>query len=309
MNLGRWEDAIAAYTQTLAVEPAYSQAYVIHKDMASAILRSRGPAEALEELKRSIELNARYAPAHSETAAAYHSLGRYEEAVESLKKAVAIQPGAPAFHNNLGDLYQHLGKIPEAEKELRESVSIGGDAPQGLIELAALLFSQNKIDEADGLTQSLPKNNNGYVLIANTLQHQGKRAEAEAALRKALQQDPNNALALNNLGYQMIEHDEKIEEALAMIQRAVKTEPKNPSYLDSLGWAYFKLEKFEEAERYLTEAAQFGTSSVILDHLGDAFLKRGKKDQARDVWQKALALRIPGELAARIREKLNAASK
>ena len=107
----------------------------------------------------------------------------------------------------------------------------------------------------------------------------------------------------------MVERDEKIEEALAMIQRAVKAEPKNASYLDSLGWAYFKLEKFEEAERYLTEAAQFGTSPVILDHLGDAFQKRGKTAQARDVWQKALALRINNELAARIREKLNAASK
>lgn len=178
--------------------------------------------------------------------------------------------------------------------------------------MAALLWEQDKLDEAHGLvrkaSERLPKNVSGYVQLSTLLQHQGHKEKAEAALRKALEADPNNAMALNNLGYAMIERNERVEVALAMIQRAVKASPKNAAYLDSLGWAYFKLDKLEEAERHLTEAAQFGASPVILDHLGDAFAKRGKTVQARDAWQKALMLPLPRDLAARIREKLNAAA-
>jgi Tfp pilus assembly protein PilF len=278
--------------------------------MGSALLRSRGAGEALEEFKRSLELDARYAPTHAEMGAAYHSLGRYEEAAESFRKASELQPNTASFHGGLGEAYQHLGRVADAEKEFRVALKSGPDAPQAYTELAALLFLQNKFDEADDLVRRgneyLPKNVAGYALVSNLLQHLNHGAEAEAALRKALQSDPNNALALNNLGYSMVERNEKLEEALAMIQRAVKAEPKNAAYLDSLGWAYFKLEKFEEAERYLAEAAQFGAAAAILDHLGDAFQKRGKLPQARDVWQKALMLRADPEITAKIKAKLTA---
>jgi Tfp pilus assembly protein PilF len=105
--------------------------------------------------------------------------------------------------------------------------------------LAALLYEQKRFDEADNILrpalQRLPRNINGYVAVASLLEHTGHRAEAESALKKVLQTDPNNALALNNLGYAMVERDDRLEEALAMIQRAVKAEPKNAAYLDSLG--------------------------------------------------------------------------
>lgn len=312
MSMSRYEDAIEAYTQSLKAEPNYYQAYKIHRELGDALLRSRGPGEALDEFKRSIELNPRYAPTYADMGIAYHGMTQYEDAAESYKKAIGLQPRSAAHHHNLGEAYHHLGRLAEAEKEFREAIKLDSAAPQSYIGLATLLYPQNKPDEVDSLVrqamQHFPKNQSGYVLLSSLLQHLGQHSEAEAALKKALQLDANNALALNNLGYIMIERNEKVEEALAMIQRAVKADPKNAAYLDSLGWAYFKLQKFEEAERYLTEAAQMGTSPVILDHLGDAFEKRGKIPQARDVWEKALKLRAGAELSARIRAKLNAAA-
>ena len=91
-----------------------------------------------------------------------------------------------------------------------------------------------------------------------------------------------------------------------MIKRALAADPKNGAFLDSLGWAYFKLNKLDEAERHLMEAAQFRTSPVVFDHLGDTFMKRGKPEQARDIWQKALRLSPGSELSAKIRAKLDA---
>jgi TonB family protein len=312
VRMGRWEDAIAAYTQLTSAVPDYNQMYRVYNEMGNAILRSRGANEALVEFNRALQMNPRYAPTHYNIGIACHIIGRYQEAADSFNKAIELQPRNSAYHINLGDVYQHLGRTEDAEKEFREAIKISPEIPQGYIELATLLFLQNKSDEVDSLVRKaseyMPKNVNGYSAVSSLLQHQGHPNEAEAALRKVLTIDPNNALALNNLGYAMVERNEKLEEALAMIQRAVKAEPKNAAYLDSLGWAYFKLDKLEEAERNLTEAAQFGASPVILDHLGDVFQKRGKSAQARDVWQKALMLRAGSQLSATIKAKLDALS-
>ncbi|MEJ7709134.1 MAG: tetratricopeptide repeat protein [Pyrinomonadaceae bacterium] len=97
----------------------------------------------------------------------------------------------------------------------------------------------------------------------------------------------NNAEALNNLGYFLVERNERLEEAVKMIQRAVRVEPFNSSYLDSLGWAYYKLGKFDEAERYLSDAVRRApTSATVQEHLGDTLQKRGKLEQARAAWRK-----------------------
>jgi predicted Zn-dependent protease len=90
-----------------------------------------------------------------------------------------------------------------------------------------------------------------------------------------------------------------------MIQRAVDSAPGNGSYLDSLGWAYFKLGKFDEAERYLENAARIVTSSPgIQEHLGDLYQRRNKTQEARAAWQKGLSLSSDVTQIARLRLKL-----
>jgi tetratricopeptide (TPR) repeat protein len=80
----------------------------------------------------------------------------------------------------------------------------------------------------------------------------------------------------------LLERDERYQEAFDLIQQAVKIDPTNPSYLDSLGWAYFKLGKLPEAEKYLKEALRFDSSSgTIHEHLGDVYQKQGKADLAK----------------------------
>ncbi len=75
-----------------------------------------------------------------------------------------------------------------------------------------------------------------------------------------------------------------------LIQRALAIDPGNGSYLDSLGWAYFKLQRYEDARTHLAEAAsQLPTNSVVQDHLGDALAALGRHADAIGAWQRALA--------------------
>ena len=143
------------------------------------------------------------------------------------------------------------------------------------------------------------------LTLATAQQKAGDFNSAEQTLREILKQTPDNPIALNNLGYFLIERDKNIIEAFELIKQAVKIDPTNPSFLDSLGWAYFKLGKFAEAENYLREAAGINTTSVTInEHLGDVYHKQGKTELAVNVWQKALRLASDTADINRLKTKL-----
>jgi predicted Zn-dependent protease len=143
------------------------------------------------------------------------------------------------------------------------------------------------------------------VNLATAQNAAGDFKSAEASLREVLKTEPNNATALNNLGYFLTERGERLPEAIEMIKKAVEREPNNASFLDSLGWAYFKQGQLAEAEKYLTEAARRNpNSAAIQNHLGDLYQKQGKTDQAKTAWRKALNLSKQPTEIEKIRKKL-----
>jgi len=122
-----------------------------------------------------------------------------------------------------------------------------------------------------------------------------------------LDEFPEDAGALNDLGYLWIERGVHLKRGVSMAEKAVAAEPGNPSYRDSLGWGYYQLGRYPDAVRELTQAAEKDSSGVILDHLGDAHLKAGDGAKAREAWQKAAtAFEKDGdkEKLAAVRKKL-----
>src|SRR6185369_3191302 len=101
-----------------------------------------------------------------------------------------------------------------------------------------------------------------------------KFSDAEAAFRQVLAREPDNAAALNYLGYMLAERGERLDESVGYLKKALQIEPENGSYLDSLGWAYFKSDRLDLAEQNLRRAAdQLKMNSVVQDHYGDVLFK------------------------------------
>lgn len=92
--------------------------------------------------------------------------------------------------------------------------------------------------------------------------------------------------------------------------RAVAAQPAEPAFLHSLGWAHFKLGRFEEAERHLSESVRRGGASALVhEHLGDAYDRQGRTRPARDAWSKAISLSARAEDKARLKRKLSGAER
>ena len=92
--------------------------------------------------------------------------------------------------------------------------------------------------------------------------------ESLKMLQKALTLDPENANALNSLGYIMAEEGLDTATAVNYCREAVKKKPDSYAYLDSLGWACLKAGRYEEARAYLRKAMEIsGGNSVIARHM------------------------------------------
>ena len=172
------------------------------------------------------------------------------------------------------------------------------DAKRGkdAVKTANLAYSAAKTEDQKQLAR---------LSLASAQQISGEYKTAEETLRALLKQMPRNPIALNNLGYFFLERDINFDEAFELIKQAVKIDPTNPSYLDSLGWAYFKLGKFVDAEKYLKAAARIASSSpTILEHLGDVYQKQNKIELAKSAWRKALNLSSDADSAARLKNKI-----
>jgi tetratricopeptide (TPR) repeat protein len=131
----------------------------------------------------------------------------------------------------------------------------------------------------------------------------GDHAKSEEQLRLILEMDPDQALASNNLGYQMADRNVNLDEAERLIRRAIdldRTARKqvdddgdNAAYLDSLGWVLFRKGKLPEAREWLEKAAALpdGESDpAVWDHLGDVLARLDQPGKAKEAWQKAVKL-------------------
>lgn len=111
---------------------------------------------------------------------------------------------------------------------------------------------------------------------------------AEKDLKTILQQNANNAEALNTLGYILSLQPERRQEAKQYIEQALSIAPNNPAYLDSLGWLYFKMGDAKKALEYLSKATELSNDPEIAAHLGEVMWALGKKEEAKVVWGQAL---------------------
>ena len=110
----------------------------------------------------------------------------------------------------------------------------------------------------------------------------------EARLKQLIAINPDNAQALNALGYTLVDRTKRTAEGLALIERAHKLEPKDPFILDSLGWAQFRLGDLDAAEGFLRRALVERQDPEIAAHLGEVLWARGEQARAREVWQSQL---------------------
>ena len=245
----------------------------------------------------------------------YRETGKRVEALKIVREMRAKNAEDYGLLRLEATILTESGKVDEAVALIKPL--LGKTSPQ-YNDFTNYVFISTLYTEASRAKESIQTANQAFtsaandeekqlakLVLASAQQMSGDFKSAEDTLRALLKQTPRNPMALNNLGYFLVERNVKLAEAADLIQQAVKIDPNNPSYLDSLGWAYFKLGKLDEAEKYLKNASRLSPSATIFEHLGDVYQKQNKPEKAKSIWRKALNLAADKPTSDRLKLKLS----
>jgi len=123
------------------------------------------------------------------------------------------------------------------------------------------------------------------VLLNDSLANQ---EASERDLRQIIRMQPDNAQALNHLGYMLADQTDRYEESLELVEQAIALAPDDPAIIDSLGWAQYKLGRYEEALRSLRRAFAAFPNHEVASHLGEVLWQLDRRDEALEIWQQGL---------------------
>ena len=113
-DLGRWQEAIVAFSDAIAINPNFTVAYF---GLGVTYSRLENWEEALSYFKKTIELSPTSAQGYLGLGITYNILGFNDKAMEALKKAVLINPGFAQARHALALCYLRNGDRASALEE------------------------------------------------------------------------------------------------------------------------------------------------------------------------------------------------
>lgn len=242
-------------------------------------------------------------PKHSSTA--HYYLGRV--ALQEKNEAAARQhfalvtPGSD-YLPALAQLTELMVAKGEQEQALslvrdkrRQTPEPRNDHLEGLFLLEAhLLSSQNQLAEAlapleAGITR-FPQSTRLIYTRAMLFTRLDDLPKAEADFKRVLALAPDNAAALNALGYTLADRTNRLEEAYQYVREAYRLAPEDPAIIDSLGWVEYLRGNHEAALKNLRNAMELMPDHEIAAHLGEVLWVTDNKKEAQQVWRRGLEL-------------------
>jgi len=240
--------------------------------------------EATATVREALKLEPNELEAVRVLAILLNQAGKTNEAIDAIREALKADVANPRLNSLLGSFLMQAGRNDEA-----------------------IALFKSLLDKFPNNEDVVMTARQGLSTIYTGL---GDFAKGEAELEILFAKNPDDPGLNNDLGYLYADQGKNLEKAEAMIRKAVAEDPDNYAYLDSLGWVLFKRGKMEEARVSLEKAsADSRSDTTIPDHLGDVYFQLQEIGKARGAWEKALKLatesKPPDKRVPEIRKKLD----
>jgi tetratricopeptide (TPR) repeat protein len=284
-------DALQALRKTVELMPLDGEA---HCNLGAALHDQGQWAAALASLQRALALQPHNVEALVDAANALRALGRAREAVPLYQRALEIEPRLVEAHNNLGNAFLDLGRADDAAGCYRSALQFKPDDAQILCNLGTALRQAGHLDEAaQSYGRALilkPGDADAVNKLGNVLRELGSRREAAALFRRAVEIDPGRAESYVYLGTVLFEL-RRVDEAAASYRQALALQPDYaPAHL-SLGLALRQQRRPAEAESACRAALAIDPNySEALSFLGELQADHGRFSEAEELFQRAIAI-------------------
>jgi len=215
---------------------------------------------------------------------------------EALKWLARIDDGAQLFAARLRQaiVLSKMQRVDEARKLLAESSPATDEQRQQLtIADAEVLREARRFEESyQVLARALERSPDDAALLydaAMAAERLGHIDEMETRLRRLMQLKPAEPHAYNALGYTLADRNLRLAEAYELIDKAMKLAPDDAHIIDSMGWVYFRMGNLAKARELLERAFALRAEAEIGAHLGEVLWALGEHDAARRIWRQVRA--------------------
>ena len=246
---------------------------------------------------------------------AYYYLGQIAERTGAPERAIEFYRRVDRDEHYLDAqirvavILAELGDINEARVHLH---SVIRRSPQQDIRVyraeAEILAKIDRLDDAMGVyDQALEEHVDDTDLLyarAMLAEKLDRLDVLESDLRRILAREPDNADALNALGFTLADRTDRLDEAIALIERAIALKPDDFYIIDSMGWVLYRVGRHREALEHLQRAYELSDDPEVAAHLGEVLWVTGDRDAARDLWETALKTTPEDENLLEVIERL-----
>jgi tetratricopeptide (TPR) repeat protein len=218
----------------------------------------------------------------------------YDKAIEWYQKVFV---GEYKFDARLriADMLGLLGRIDDAAAHLDEMLK-GSQSDGTLVRIyigkGELLRSARRYPQAMEVFNTalgiVPGNSDLLYARALVAEKLGRIDILERDIRTILKTEPDNAHALNALGFTLADQTDRYQEAYGYLKRAIEIMPDDAAIIDSWGWVHYRLGDYDKAISLLRKALSQFDDAEISAHLGEVLWVTGDQQEARQVWQRAL---------------------
>ena len=213
---------------------------------------------------------------------------RLSDALAANDKDPQVRLLAARFENTVGD-------SAAAERHLRAAIELDAAFLEAYAMLGRQYMRQNKLEEARVEFEQLAGRASNAVgaktMVAVIYDIQGRAEESIKAYEAIVASTSRAPVAANNLAWRYAEKNEQLDRALELAQSAKAQLPEQAEVDDTIGWIYYKKNMPLAAIQPLENSVKRDPGNAMYhSHLGLAYAKAGRVDEAIRALQRALTL-------------------
>jgi putative PEP-CTERM system TPR-repeat lipoprotein len=279
---GEVNQAIETNNKWAALQPAAAAPLM---RLAGLYLGQKNYDKAIEDLKRLKSLGSSARETSAMLVAAYIAANRPEEALGEARDLQRKEPKLADGYALEGEIHSQQKRLAQAEQAYRGALKLEPKADRMVMRLHRVLIESGKPSEAEAYVNKWlaenPKNATIRIYLGDTAASAGNLKAAVALYRTAVDNEPNNVVALNNLAW--IGSELGDSKALGYAERAAKLAPDSAAVLDTYGTILIRQGETSKGLDYLGRASTLDPGAYAVRRLKYAreLVRAGQKELAK----------------------------